>query len=143
VKVVLDTNVLVSGLLTPNGAPAKIIDLVLRGELLSCYDDRLIAEYRAVLSRDRFGFESHSIEALLSHIMSMGHKVTCSTLPVELPDPNDVFLLEIAHASQAEALVTGNLRDFPQAQRHGVRVLQPADFLKWRAQITADGTEAL
>ena len=54
--VVIDTNVLVSALWSKNGAPAKIISLVLQGKLIPCYDYRILSEYRTVLARPKFGF---------------------------------------------------------------------------------------
>ena len=54
--VVLDTNVLVSALLNSFGAPGRVLDLVLAGELTVAHDDRVLAEWRQVLNGGMFGF---------------------------------------------------------------------------------------
>jgi len=56
VKVVLNTNVLLSGLLKPYGKPAAILRLVLSGALQVAYDGRILSEYRTVLLREKFHF---------------------------------------------------------------------------------------
>ncbi len=55
-KIVLDTNVLVSGLLTPYGAAAEIVRLIASGVLSVCYDTRILLEYQEVLARPKFQF---------------------------------------------------------------------------------------
>ena len=67
-KVVLDTNVLVSGLLNPDGNPGRVLDLLLAGEITLLVDDRILAEYRAVLARPRFGFDVGDIVDVISQI---------------------------------------------------------------------------
>lgn len=62
-KVVLDTNVLVSGLLQPFGLSGQIVSLVASGELVLCHDARILAEYREVLLREKFRFDPERIEA--------------------------------------------------------------------------------
>jgi putative PIN family toxin of toxin-antitoxin system len=52
-KVVLDTNVVVSGLLQPKGNPAQVLALALAGAVQVCYGQRLLAEYAEVLARPR------------------------------------------------------------------------------------------
>ncbi len=130
-KIVLDTNVLVSALLNPYGPPARILDLILLGRLIPLYDDRILHECRQVLLRERFGFEPQGVEALLQHVEQVGRKVIASPLAGHhaAPDPEDCMFLEVALAGEAEAVITGNVRDFPSAIRQGVRVVAPAAFL--------------
>ncbi len=130
-KIVLDTNVLVSALLNPYGPPARILDLILLGTLIPCYDDRILHEYRQVLLRERFGFEPQGVEALLQYVELVGTKVIASPLAGHhaAPDPEDLMFLEAALAGEAEAVITGNVRDFPSTIRQGVRVVEPAAFL--------------
>ena len=63
-KIVLDTNVLVSGLLNPYGPPGRIVQMVAAGALQLCFDARIICEYRDVLVRPVFGFQAEHVEAL-------------------------------------------------------------------------------
>ena len=137
-KIVLDTNVLVSAVLSPYGPPARILDLILLGKLTPLYDDRILYEYRQVLQRARFGFEPQAVEALLQYVELVGTKVVASPLGEykAVADPEDLMFLEVALAGQAEALITGNIRHFPSAIRQGVRVVEPATFLaQWRRAV--------
>ena len=127
-RVVLDTNVLVSALLNSFGAPGRVLDLVLAGELTVAYDDRILAEWRQVLRREKFGFSAGDIEVLLGFVESEGISVNPSPLGIELPDQDDLPFLEVAHAAEA-TLITGNTRHYPPEARRGVAVLDPASFL--------------
>ncbi|MDP6116974.1 MAG: putative toxin-antitoxin system toxin component, PIN family [Planctomycetota bacterium] len=128
-RVVLDTNVLVSGLLSPFGPPAEIVRLVAVGKLKLCYDARILAEYREVLARPRFGFDSGKVDDLLEQISSEGELVTATPLSRHLPDPDDEPFLEVACGTAAECLVTGNLKHFPVRRRQGMTVLSPREFV--------------
>lgn len=132
--VVLDTNILVSALLSPFGPPARVLDLVLAGELRTAFDDRVLAEYRDVLSRPRFGFDSADVGALLDFLEAEGEAVIATPWPHALPDPDDAAFVEVAMAAQA-ILITGNLRHFPTEACPDVVVMLPADFLEfWRVR---------
>jgi putative PIN family toxin of toxin-antitoxin system len=126
---VLDTNVLVSGLLSPHGPPGRILALVLSGKLAAAYDVRILSEYLEVLSRPEFGFSQSDIEAVLTSIQVDGRPVTGRPLPAQLPDSSDEPFLEVAVAAGV-SLVTGNLRHFPSRLRAGVRVVSPREFLE-------------
>jgi len=130
VNVVLDTNVLVSGLLTPHGPSGRVLDLVLGGDLTPCFDDRIIAEYREVLARAKFAFDPIQVEAILDYIEAEGLHVVATPLGVSLPDPDDNAFLEVATATGAEWLITGNLRHFPAGARRGIRATGPGEFVQ-------------
>ncbi len=66
--IVLDTNVLVSGLLKGNSKPGVIVKLVAAGRIKLAYDARIIAEYRLVLRRPKFAFRQSDVEALIKVI---------------------------------------------------------------------------
>lgn len=133
-NVVLDTNVLVSALLSPFGAPGRILDLALAGKVRLVYDDRVLAEYRAVLVRPKFGFDRRHIDTLLEECAGAGFPVLAPPLSLALPDPADAVFVEVAAAAQAP-LVTGNGRHFPPDLCTGVLVLAPAAFLEhWQQE---------
>ena len=127
--IVLDTNVVVSALLNPLGAPAQILGLTLAGELTAAYDSRILLEYRDVLRRREFGFSRRRVADILEALEGDGLSVTPRPLSERLPDPADEPFLEVAVAAGAE-LITGNLRHFPPACRAGVTVLLPRGFLE-------------
>lgn len=74
-KVVLDTNVLMSGLLSPQGAPAAVLRCILAGSALVCFDERILSEYRGVLARSKFGFDAAQAAILLEFIEATGEPV--------------------------------------------------------------------
>jgi uncharacterized protein len=129
-KIVLDTNVLVSGLINPHGPPGRALDLITSGAVQVLYDDRIISEYREVLARPRFGFDPDDVETLLDFIVSEGENVVCAPLAIALPDPDDLPFVEVAVAGEAAALVTGNTNHFVISKGNTrTRVLSPADFI--------------
>jgi len=128
-KIVLDTNVLVSGLLSPFGRCAEIVRMVSSGDLTLYIDSRILSEYSEVLRRSKFRFQIDKVVTLLDHIEHRGHIVASSPLSNLLPDPGDQPFLEVAFAGQAVCLVTGNDAHFPPKQCQGVKVLSPTDFL--------------
>ncbi|HXV42819.1 MAG TPA: putative toxin-antitoxin system toxin component, PIN family [Anaerolineae bacterium] len=130
-KVVLDTNVLVSALLNPFGPPARVFDLFMTGSLQLAFDDRILAECREVLARPRFGFDVDDVSELLEYLQVGGILVAASPLPNPLPVPDDEPFLEVAVAARVEALITGNIRHYPVEIRHGISILSPSDFIAW------------
>jgi uncharacterized protein len=129
-RIVLDTNVLVSGLLSPFGPPGEIVRLASGGLVSLCLDARIVAEYREVLSRPRFAFDPESVASLMDYLVSNGEMVASEPLPGRLPDPDDEPFLEVSIAGEADCLVTGNLSYFPLEARAGARVLAPAEFVE-------------
>ncbi len=129
-KIVLDTNVAASALLSPSGAPAAVLQLVLAGHVLLCFDARILTEYREVLRRPKFGLDTHLVDDLLGFLESEGELVGAVPLPLSLPDPDDAMFLEVASAGGGEYVVTGNIRHFPTDAQHGIAVVSPRDFVK-------------
>ena len=128
-KIVLDTNVLVSGLLNSYHAPGEIVRMTSSGALLLCYDARILGEYREVLSRPKFKFDTTFVEPFLDYIQSEGLLVAAVPLKQPLPDPSDEMFLEVALAGNARCLVTGNLKDFPVSKRQGMAVVSPGEMI--------------
>ena len=140
-KIVLDTNVLVAGLLSPFGPCAQIVRMVSSGELTLYFDACILSEYDEVLRRPKFGFQIDKVVALLDYVERRGHLVAPSALPDLLPDPGDQPFLEVAVAGQAVCLVTGNRAHFPAKQCQGIKVFSPREFLTFhRRQQKPKGT---
>lgn len=128
--IVVDTNVLVAGLLSPFGPCGQIVRMVSSEDVRLCLDARLLSEYAEVLRRPRFGFAPRTVDTLLAHLRDTALVVASRPLSAPLPDPDDEPFLEVALAGGADCLVTGNARHFPEPLRQGVRVLPPAEFLR-------------
>lgn len=131
IRVVLDTNVLVSALLSPGGPSRRIALLAFRGELQLGVDQRIREEYREVLSRGKFRFDPKDVEDFLSALLGGSQEVIAAPAEGSFPDEEDRAFAEVAVAFQAEALVTWNVRHFRAAERIGIRVVTPAEFLRW------------
>lgn len=128
-KVVLDTNVLVSGLLSPHGASAEIVRMTSAGLLQICHDGRILSEYRAVLVRPKFNLNPEHLGALLEQIEALGDSIVAEPLKKRLPDPDDEPFLEVAIRAKADSLVTFNTKHYPLENRQGVAISTPSDFL--------------
>ncbi len=133
-RIVLDTNVLVSGLLTPFGTSGEIVRMVSSGQLVLCFDARILSEYHEVLHRPRFKFNEEKVVSLLDYMQHYGQVFPGKPLTKSLPDPDDAPFLEVAVAGKAECLVTGNLAHFPVTHRQGVNVLSPTQFLQYYSE---------
>ncbi len=128
--VVLDTNVLVSGILKPYSKAAAILRLVTEGTIRLAYDLRILSEDRNVLKRPKFNFAQENVEELLEQIEEEGLLVSAKPLRVHLSDPDDEPFLEVALSGSVKAIVTGNKRHFPGKEYEGVKILSPAEFLE-------------
>jgi putative PIN family toxin of toxin-antitoxin system len=129
VRVVPDTNVLVSAVLSAHGTCARIVDMIADGALDLYADDRILAEYDSVLHRPELRIAPEDAGVILDLIRSITDTVAAIPLPVQLPDPDDAAFLEVAAAS-GSILITGNTRHFPTNARTGVSVMTPAEFLE-------------
>ena len=124
-KIVLDTNVLVSGLLSPQGAPAAVLRSVVAGSAFICFDERILSEYRTVLARSKFGLDAEQVTVLLAFLEAAGQSVLAPPLALSLPDPSDEAFVEVAIAAGTDFLVTGNLKHFPAERLQGVKAVAP------------------
>lgn len=133
-RVVLNTNVLVSALTGSFSPSARLFDLALAGWLIVAYDDRILAEWRKVLRRERFGFDAEDVETLLGFVERQGLRTSAPPIPSDLPDPNDAPFLEVAIAAEA-IYITEDVGPGSLGARQGVVVVDPTTFLRggmWR-----------
>ncbi|MFM8707868.1 MAG: putative toxin-antitoxin system toxin component, PIN family [Planctomycetia bacterium] len=127
---VFDTNVLVSGFLSPHGAPGRIVEWLRSGAVRAGLDDRIIAEYEDVLRRPEFDLPRHEVSIVLRRIHSLAAFAVVSPdhLVRGLPDADDAPFAECAIAL-ACPLVSGNTRHFPSAVIGKLTVLTPRQFV--------------
>jgi predicted nucleic acid-binding protein len=134
--------VLVSALINPFGAPARVLDQVLRGTIQLAFDDRILDEYREVLRRPTFEFSRENVRALLDHIELTGVHVVPAPLASEgIPDLGDLPFAEVAAEIRAASLVTGNLKHFEFLQAHGIPVLTPDEFIRSLRSLLEEGNQ--
>jgi putative PIN family toxin of toxin-antitoxin system len=130
-KLVIDTNIIVSGLLTPFGNSAEILRLFANDKLTIHYDSRILTEYDKVLNRPKFNFDKGKISTILKEIELSGKLVVGIPLKESLPDPDDNMFLEVALAGKVECIVTGNLNHFPQNSCFGIPIFSPSEFVNY------------
>ncbi len=127
-RVVLDTNILISACLKPDGLEAGIVRMVLSGQLQACVTDQVWAEYRDVLFRAKFQAIHDNATTLLNGLHAVALRVIPGDAVSLATDEDDNRLLECAVAGAAQYLITGNLKHFP-AECAGTRVLNSRAFL--------------
>jgi putative PIN family toxin of toxin-antitoxin system len=131
-SVVLDTNVVVAALRSRRGASFAIVHRIGQGwvPLISV---PLILEYEAVGKRqaELLKIPEATVENIVRAFCFFGRETDIHfRLRPFLPDPSDEFILELAVAGRADAIVTHNVRHFVGVERFGIRVLTPRDFLR-------------
>ena len=128
-NVVLDTNVLISGLKTRGGTCARVLDLVIKGRMLLCVDDRILDEYERVCGDPRLKLDHTLVRTALDFMRATAEPIVAQPLFSILPDPDDRPFGEVA--SQATAiLITGNRKHDPARVCGNIRVLSPSEFIE-------------
>lgn len=132
-RIVLDTNVLVSALLKQKSPPAQVLYSILASKIHIALDGRILAEYSRVLARPRFNFQTQQIDALLGFIAQSAHWVESARVDFpedQILDIYDVPFAEVAIHGQAGALVTGNIKHFTFLKNWPIKVLLPQKFIE-------------
>jgi uncharacterized protein len=121
-RVVIDTNILISACLKPDGNEARVLALIADGFPQAAVCDAIAEEYREVIARKKFAAQREALSAAM-------HRTLSAAIPVEpvepcdaCSDPDDNILLACAHAAGAACVVTGNRKHFPGSWR-GVDVV--------------------
>lgn len=129
-RVVLDTNVVVSAMRSDRGPAFELLGCIGTGRFEICVSVALVFEYESVLRRTTSLSEAE-VADLLDYLCSVAHRQKIFYLwrPC-LQDPGDDLVLELAVASNSTTVITYNQRDFAAAERFGVRIAKPADFLR-------------
>lgn len=127
-RVVLDTNILISACWTPGGLEARTVEMVLTGTLTACVSPAVWAEYRDVLQRDKFAAFRRQASELLMALETRLHPVDPITPVSAASDEDDNRFLECAAAGSADYLITGNLKHYP-ANWGSARIVNARQFL--------------
>jgi putative PIN family toxin of toxin-antitoxin system len=134
VRVVIDTNILVSGLISRSGPPAQIVNAVLRGDIIPIMSDATFAELEEVLHRPRLQpyfrdlritpFQLLTALKIVAEFLKTGHSRQ------RMRDPADRPFVELAGTQPApDFIVTGD-KDFEQSHYHDVPVISASLFVK-------------
>jgi len=128
IRVVIDTNVLVSALLTSGGLPEAVINLAISGEVRWFASEPVLTEYEAVLKRPRLAIDSGKAADAMARIRAAVSIVSPPMRIAESSDPGDNQFLECAEAARAHYLITGNIRHFPDIWKE-TRIVTPREFI--------------
>ena len=113
---VIDTNVLVSAMLKWQSVPGNILEFAIDGMITPVLNENIIAEYKAVLSRPKFGLTEDIVDDIIGSLENVGFYVDAETIDIELPDPKDRMFYEVVmeeRKAHDAYLVTGNIKHFP------------------------------
>ena len=128
IRVIVDTNVVVSAVLAPSGPPFEIIELANQNLIQLWASDAIFDEYREVLGRPQFAKIRALSDIQLTEISRICRFVTPGKKVKVSPDPDDDIFLECAEAAKAHYLVTGNVRHFPERWKY-TKIVTPRQFL--------------
>ena len=127
--VVIDTNVLVSGLLgrNPSSPTVGILNHLLtsREVITPLYCEEIFQEYENVLHREKFCFDQDEVAEVLKRIKDIGISSQRILSKTYFPDPKDVVFYEVALSKEDSFLVTGNIKHFPEVDF----VVTPAEMM--------------
>lgn len=137
IRVVIDTNILVSSLLA-SGSPKAVLNLAYNQVFAWYVSDTVLKEYETVLAYPRLNIDQSDRRRTMTEIRKISQIVRPTIELKEASDETDNRFLECAQAAKANYLVTGNLRHFPTAWKY-TKVVSPKDFLRlWQFQKPLD-----
>ena len=125
---VIDTNVIVSALITKNSEAATIhvIRAVLNGQVVPVYNKAILREYEEVLKRKKFHLDESVVDSMISYFMAFGVQEEQIHTDLAFQDEDDRVFYEVSLSNDDAYLVTGNLKHYPRT----IKVLTPSEFVK-------------
>jgi putative PIN family toxin of toxin-antitoxin system len=129
-KVVLDTNVLISAILF-GGKPRQILEKAIRGEIRLYLSEPILEEFKGVLQRSKFGYSPEMIQFIHTELTGIADLVNPSkTVDVVMEDPEDNRILECAAEARANYIVTGDSHLLKLGRYLNIEVVNAAAFLE-------------
>lgn len=129
-RIVCDTNVLVSGILF-GGPPREVLLLASRGRVTNCISGDILSEVEKVLLRPKFKITPEQVSGILMLFRDTFEVVLpVRRFKVVLSDPDDDLILEAAVAAEAETIVSGDRHLLSIGSWGGIRIVSPGDLLR-------------
>jgi len=129
-KVVLDTNVLISAVLF-GGNPRKILHHVIRGNVKLCISEQIIDELKRVLKRPKFGFSPEIIQLIVNELIMLSEFIIPRIkIDVIQVDPEDNKILECAAEAGANYIITGDIHLLELQSFKEIKIVNPAKFIE-------------
>ena len=132
-QIVIDTSVLIAALRSRRGASYRLLEMAGDPRWQLNLSVALALEYEAVGKREaqKLGISDSAIDDIVDVLCERSrHHAVHFRLRPELSDPDDEFLLELAFVARCDFIVTHNVRDLRAAERFGIRVVTPGEFLR-------------
>ncbi|MDR1538176.1 MAG: putative toxin-antitoxin system toxin component, PIN family [Clostridiales bacterium] len=124
IRVVLDTNIIVSAFWSEKGSAADILRMFAGKKILPCYNAQIMAEYKVVLSRPKLAFSRAKVGIFINSMRANGLPVSVRPSTIEFVDETDRKFYDVAKECNA-TLITGNTRHYPDEPL----IVTPAQFL--------------
>jgi len=131
-RIVIDTSVLIAALKSRRGASFRLLEMAGDPRWQLNMSVALALEYESIGKREaaELGIPDSAIDDIVDMLCKTSrHHAIHFRLRPELPDPDDEFVLELAFAARCEFIVTHNVRDLKAAERFGIGVVTPGEFL--------------
>lgn len=134
-KIVLDTNVLVSALMNPHGTPAQIIDYVFENKIRLFISPPIVEELERILNypklMKRHGLEREKLKEFISDLLSIMLLIEGEeTIEVIMEDPSDNKYLSCALNAKADFIISGDVHLLRLGEYGGIQIVTPAQFLE-------------
>jgi len=126
VKIIFDTNVIVSALLSPAGMPAKALNLVLSGKAKIIYDNSILSEYIDVLAREHLKINQELVKIVLDFIEKDGEFKIALPQKMCFNDEDDKIFYELFKSGDVDYLISGNKKHFPKEKG----IVTPREFVE-------------
>jgi len=130
IKIVLDTNILVSSQMCAKGYPSEIVTLIRKNKLQPYYNTEIMNEYNRVLRYPRLQITHREISVIINLISRKGFAMEIAKSILEMPDEDDRVFYDLHKAAKA-ILITGNIKHYPSENS----IMKPADFMKYYSSI--------
>jgi len=133
-RAVVDTNVIVSGLIRPLGAPGEILRAIRDRRFVPLVSSEILEEIIDVLSRpwlhDKYGVDDDSVKAFLRLLLVRAELIEPHSQVRRCRDPRDDKFLEAAIDGHADRIVSGDADLLALASIEGIAIVEPADLLE-------------
>jgi putative PIN family toxin of toxin-antitoxin system len=125
-KIVLDTNIIVSAFINPKGIPGEILSLLLAKKITICYDNKIFSEYMEVLKKSKFNFDNTLMDEFLDFIKENGEYIAAVPQTVKFEDEDDKVFYNVYKSSDANYIITGNKKHFPKENN----IITPREYIE-------------
>jgi putative PIN family toxin of toxin-antitoxin system len=125
-KIVLDTNIIVSAFINPKGTPGEIISLILAKKITICYDNKIFSEYMEILKNSKFNFDNILVDEFLDFIKENGEYIIAVPQKIKFSDEDDKMFYDVYKSSDAYYIITGNKKHFPNEKN----IITPREYIE-------------